>query len=54
LAQTANPDVIVMDLYLPHKDGLTASREILAQNPAARILAITCATEGTPVAVASA
>ena len=52
LALTLKPDVIVMDLYLPHKDGLTATREILAQNPAARVLAITSSTEDKQVVAA--
>jgi len=32
------PDVITMDITMPVKDGLTASKEILAQNPGAKIL----------------
>lgn len=32
------PDVITMDITMPVKDGLTASQEILAQNPNAKIL----------------
>jgi NarL family two-component system response regulator LiaR len=52
LALTLKPDVIVMDLYLPHKDGLTATREILAQNPAARVLAVTSSTEDKQVVAA--
>lgn len=32
------PDVITMDITMPIKDGLAASKEILAQNPDAKIL----------------
>jgi len=32
------PDVITMDITMPVKDGLTASKEILAQYPDAKIL----------------
>jgi NarL family two-component system response regulator LiaR len=35
------PDVILMDLVLPVKDGLTAIREITQEFPTARILALT-------------
>ena len=44
-ALALKPDVIVMDLYLPIMDGITAIGEIMAANPAARILAITSSTE---------
>jgi len=36
--QLTMPDVITMDITMPVKDGLTASKEILAQNPGAKIL----------------
>src|SRR5215467_13750832 len=37
----ARPDVILMDLVLPVKDGLTAIREITQEFPTARILVLT-------------
>lgn len=35
------PDIILMDHRMPVKDGLSASKEILAQNPEAKIIFIT-------------
>lgn len=37
------PDVVLMDLVLPLKNGIDATKEILAQLPSARIVA--CSTE---------
>jgi two-component system chemotaxis response regulator CheY len=39
LAAELNPDVILMDIVLPQKSGIDASREILAANPSIRIVA---------------
>jgi len=41
LAQELQPDVILMDMAMPHKDGVTAITEIKQHNPAARILVLT-------------
>lgn len=41
LALALQPDVIVLDLYLPFKDGVQVIAEIIALQPATRILAIT-------------
>ncbi len=41
LALTLKPDVILMDLVMPVKNGMDAIREIKEKNPAARILVIT-------------
>ncbi len=41
LARRLQPDVILMDLLMPRRDGLTAIQEIIASNPAARILVLT-------------
>lgn len=40
-ARALCPDVILMDLVMPRKDGLNAIREIKEENPAARILVLT-------------
>jgi two-component system, NarL family, response regulator LiaR len=39
------PDVIIMDLVMPLKDGVEAIREIVALDPAARILVLTSFSE---------
>lgn len=36
-----NPDVVLMDIQMPVKDGITATRELLGDDPDARILALT-------------
>lgn len=37
-AQLLRPDVILMDLEMPHKSGISATQEIIAAQPDARIL----------------
>jgi len=39
------PDVIIMDLLMPNKNGIEATREILEENPNARILVLTSFAE---------
>lgn len=41
LAQTLQPDVILMDLVMPLKDGVSAAKEILQTHPHIRILVLT-------------
>ena len=49
------PDVIVMDLVMPGKDGLQATTEITREDPGARILVLTgCAAEEKLVAAVQA
>jgi DNA-binding NarL/FixJ family response regulator len=40
-ARRLAPDVVVMDVRMPHVDGLEATRRILAGNPAPRVLMLT-------------
>ena len=47
-----DPDVIVMDLYLPGKDGVSAIGEIVSHNSEARILVVTSSTEDEKVMAA--
>jgi NarL family two-component system response regulator LiaR len=44
-ARASEPDVILMDLVLPGKDGISAIREIIAENPDTRILVLTSFSE---------
>jgi NarL family two-component system response regulator LiaR len=41
IANKLKPDVIIMDLIMPRKDGVTAIVEIKKENPGARILVLT-------------
>ena len=42
LAKSLKPDVVIMDLIMPEKNGIDATKEILAENPTSKIIA--CST----------
>ena len=48
-AQALRPDVILMDLVMPHKDGIEAIGEIKQENPDTRILVLTSFAEDEKV-----
>jgi two-component system, chemotaxis family, chemotaxis protein CheY len=49
LALRLKPDVILMDIIMPVKSGIEATKEILAQMPSARIIAFSTADQETMV-----
>jgi NarL family two-component system response regulator LiaR len=49
MAGTLQPDVILLDLLMPRKDGIGATIEIKAKNPEARILVLTSFSEDEKV-----
>ena len=48
-ARELKPDVIIMDINLPGKNGMDAIREIILENPNARILVITSSVDDETV-----
>ena len=52
LARTLAPDLIILDLKMPQKDGATAAIEILNENPAAKIMLLTSFATATEVKAA--
>jgi DNA-binding NarL/FixJ family response regulator len=45
LAARARPDVVVMDLNLPHGSGIDATHQLVAADPNARVLVLTVAAD---------
>ncbi len=41
MARTLRPDVILMDLSMPALNGMEATRQVLAENPAAKVIVLT-------------
>jgi NarL family two-component system response regulator LiaR len=52
LADSVHPDVIIMDLLMPHKDGLEAIAEIISRDPEAHILALTSSSDEEKIVAA--
>lgn len=52
LADTRDPDVILMDLVMPVRDGIAAIREIKARRPATEVVALTSFIEEDKVVAA--
>ena len=50
--KTLKPDLVLLDISMPHKDGLQALKEIKAYNPAA--VCIMCSAMGQPETVKAA
>ena len=48
-AEETRPDVIVMDVIMPKKDGVEACRDILGQLPDTKVLMLTASTEDDAV-----
>ena len=48
-ARDCNPDVILLDMMMPRKDGLGAITDIMQENPDARILVLTSFAEDDKV-----
>ena len=49
MAQETRPDVIVMDLFMPEKDGVEACREIVELLPETRVLMLTASADENDV-----
>ena len=49
MAHLLHPDLILLDLHMPRKDGIEAIGEIKVENPEARILVLTSFTEDEKV-----
>lgn len=51
-ARELHPDVILLDLIMPNKDGITAIREIREENPGAKILVLSSFSQADQVRAA--
>ena len=48
-ASELSPDLIVMDVMMPKKDGVEACREIMESRPETRVIMLAASTEANPV-----
>jgi DNA-binding NarL/FixJ family response regulator len=49
VAQSLKPDVVIMDVIMPRKDGVDACREIVERVPGTRVLVLTASTNDNTV-----
>ena len=49
VAAEVSPDVVVMDVIMPNKDGVEACREIMEANPTTKVVMLTASTEEAAV-----
>ena len=49
VAAEVSPDVVVMDVIMPNKDGVEACREIMESAPDTRVVMLTASTEESAV-----
>jgi len=54
VAREAEPDVVLMDLSMPVKNGIDATREVVASVPAVPVIVLTTSTKGQDVHDAAA
>jgi DNA-binding NarL/FixJ family response regulator len=54
VARETAPDVVLMDLSMPVKGGIDATREVMASVPTARVIVLTTSTKGQDVHDAAA
>jgi len=44
------PDIVLMDIYMPEMDGVTATQQIIQRHPAIRVIALTSLRDDQMVA----
>jgi NarL family two-component system response regulator LiaR len=49
LVRQLAPDVVLMDLVMPHMDGITATQQVRALSPATKVIALTSFSEDDKV-----
>ena len=54
LARSQRPDVVLMDVHMPHVDGIAATRRITAELPGVRVLMVSSSNAREDIAAAQA